>query len=134
MNNDDKFSYSYTAPNESERREIEGIKKQYILKEKKEDKLENLRNLNKRVTQPPMIIGLTVGIIGTLIMGVGMTMVLEWNIIVWGVIIGVVGAAIAAIAYPIYRVILNRNKKKYGQQIIELSDELLNREEDERHS
>lgn len=84
MNDEYKFNYSYSAPNESERREIESIKKQYISAPKKEDKLERLRDLNKRVMQPPLIISLTIGIVGTLVMGVGLTMVLEWNIVAWG--------------------------------------------------
>lgn len=134
MNDEYKFNYSYSAPNESERREIESIKKQYISAPKKEDKLERLRDLNKRVMQPPLIISLTIGIVGTLVMGVGLTMVLEWNIVAWGVMTGILGAAIAASAYPIYKAILNRNKRKYGKRIIELSDDLLNaKEESERH-
>lgn len=134
MNDEYKFNYSYSAPNESERREIESIKKQYISAPKKEDKLERLRDLNKRVMQPPLIISLTIGIVGTLVMGVGLTMVLEWNIVAWGVMTGILGAAIAASAYPIYKAILNRNKRKYGERIIELSNDLLNaKEESERH-
>lgn len=134
MNDEYKFNYSYSAPNESERREIESIKKQYISAPKKEDKLERLRDLNKRVMQPPLIISLTIGIVGTLVMGVGLTMVLEWNIVAWGVMTGILGAAIAASAYPIYKAILNRNKRKYGERIIELSDDLLNaKEKSERH-
>lgn len=126
---DNKFNFTYSAPSESERREIESIKKQYVAATGKEDKLNRLRNLNKRVTRPPMIISLAIGISGTLIMGAGMTMVTEWNIIVWGVIVGVLGVVIAAVAYPVYRAILNRNKRKYGRKIIELSNELLNTEE-----
>lgn len=131
MNNEDKFNYVYSAPTESERREIESIKKQYMPTSEKEDKLEILRKLNQRVTQPPIIIGIAIGITGTLIMGLGMTMVLEWNIVVWGAIIGIIGVAIAATAYPIYKAILKRNKKRYGQQIIDLSNELLNTNEHE---
>lgn len=133
MNNDNKFNYTYSAPTENERREIESIKRQYLPVQHKEDKIENLRNLNKRVTQPPVIIGLTIGIIGILVMGLGMTMVLEWSINVWGVIVGIIGIAVAAAAYPVYRTVLNRNKKKYGQRIIELSDELLNSEENKTY-
>ncbi|MDE6505533.1 MAG: hypothetical protein K2L42_06680 [Clostridia bacterium] len=128
MNDKDKFEYSYTAPTKEERREIERIKNQYIVSEKKEDRLENLRKLNKKVNLPPMVIGLAAGIAGTLIMGLGMAMVMEWGVMVWGVTVGIAGAAVAAVAYPIYRAALNRNKRKYGKQIIDLSNELLNRQ------
>lgn len=132
MNNEGKFDFSYAAPSEQERREIESIKRQYMPALKKEDKLDKLRGLNKKVVQPPSIMGLIAGILGTLIMGIGMTMVLEWGIIAWGITVGIIGIAIAAAAYPIYRTVLRRNKRKYGQKIIELSDELLNTQ-DERN-
>ncbi len=127
MSNENRFEYTYSAPTENERREIESIKKQYVPTQEKEDKLEKLRKLNKRVIQPPMIIGSATGVIGTLVFGLGMAMVLEWGIIVWGVMVGIIGAAFMAVAYPVYCVILRRNKKKYGKQIVELSNELLNK-------
>ena len=129
MSNDKKFNYTYSAPNENERREIESIKKQYAPAADGENKLERLRSLNKRVNQPPLILAVVIGVIGTLIMGFGMTMVLEWNCTVWGAVVGVFGVAFAAAAYPIRRALLQRNKRKYGQQIIELSNELLNMQE-----
>ena len=124
----DKFEFTYTAPTEAERREIESIKRQYSAPPAK-TKLQELRELNKRVTRPPFTVSLIIGIIGTLIMGVGMTMGLEWNMLLWGSVVGVVGIAIAASAYFIYKAILKHNKQKYGQRIINLSNELLNEEE-----
>lgn len=126
MNNKDKFDFSYAAPSEQERREIESIKRQYMPALKKEDKLEELRILNRKVVQPPSLLSLTIGILGTLIMGIGMTMALEWELMIWGILVGVIGVSIAAISYPVYRAVLRRNKSKYGHKIIELSNELLN--------
>ena len=127
MSNENRFEYTYSAPTENERREIESIKKQYVPTQEKEDKLEKLRKLNKRVIQPPMIIGSATGVIGTLVFGLGMAMVLEWGIIVWGVMVGIIGAAFMAVAYSVYCLILRQKKKKYGKQIVELSNELLNK-------
>lgn len=121
----DKFEFTYSAPTERERREIESIKKQYVTTEK-EGKLENLRNLNQRVNRPPKIVGAVFGIAGILIFGLGLTMALEWSLFVWGAIVGVAGAAITAATYPIYQMILKKNKQKYGRQIIDLSNDLLN--------
>lgn len=132
MNNDDKFDYTYSAPTENERREIESIRSQYAPATQSDGKLERLRRLNKRVTRPPLIIGIVTGVLGLLVMGAGMAMVLEWNIIVRGIIVGLSGLAIAAVAYPVYRAVLGRNKRKYGRQIIELSNELLNTEQNEK--
>ena len=124
--NETKFDYTYSAPTENERREIESIRKRYTPPQENESRLEELRRLNNRVIKPPMIIGWIIGIFGTLVFGAGMTMVLEWDIKVWGIIVGIIGVAIAGVAYPIYKAVLKRNKRKYGQQIIDLSNELLN--------
>ena len=122
-----KFSYTYSAPTEAERREIESIRNQYSATGKKPDTaIERLRNLNKKVKMFPTVFAYVLGVIGILIAGVGMTMVLEWNIFIWGCIVGAIGFAIAAVVYPIYRALYNRNKRKYGQEIIDLSNELLN--------
>lgn len=123
-----KFEYSYSAPTEEERREIESIRKQYV-SAPEEEGIIRLRRLNKRVTRPPFVVSFIVGIIGTLILGVGMTMTLEWKIYVWGSVVGIFGIAVAAVAYPIRKAMLKRNKRKYGQEIIALSNELLNANE-----
>lgn len=123
--NDDNFSFSYSAPTEEERREIESIKRSYIANENKYTKIEKLRMLDKKVKTPPTVVGLTVGIIGTLVLGVGMTMVLEWDLTVEGVIVGCIGTVIACLAYPIRNLILNINKKKYSKEILTIADEIL---------
>ena len=42
-----------------------------------------------------------------------------------GIIIGVVGMAMAIINYPIHRGIINSRKKKYAPQIIALSEKIM---------
>lgn len=129
--NDNKFEYTYTAPTESERREIESIKKQYETPQKQQSKLDELRELNRRVTLAPKIFGWIAGAAGVLLFGWGMALVMEWNTLVFGIPVGIAGAAVAAVAYPVYRALLRRNKKKYGRQILELSNQLLNGREEE---
>lgn len=119
------FNYKYSAPSKNERREITGIRKQYLPKEK-EDKLTRLRNLDRKVKNTAMSLSLCAGVIGTLIFGLGLTMVLEWELLVFGIIVSIVGAIPMGAAYYIYAKILSINKKKYGDEIIALSDELLN--------
>ena len=60
-----------------------------------------------------------------LIFGLGLSMVLEWGIILWGIIVGLLGIAIIIIAYPVYVIILKNLKCKYSEEIIKLSDDLL---------
>ena len=73
-----------------------------------------------------MILGLSFGIIGSLIFGLGLTCVLEWEKIVLGIIISCIGLIIISVAYPIYNIIYKHLKNKYSERIIKLSNELLN--------
>ncbi len=124
----DKFNYTYTAPTESERREIEEIRRQYAADGQTDDKLKRLRRLDKLVNFPPRIAaGLTVAA-GVLIFGAGMALCLQWALYGWGIAVSAVGAAALGASYPLYKFVLKRNKKRFGQEIIELSDELLKME------
>lgn len=123
------FRYTYKALTQEQKEEIEGIRRKYASSETDgESSLERLRALHGKVKKPPIALSLTLGIVGTLVFGTGLCMVLEWKIYVWGVLVGILGAAIAGSAYPAYRLLLARNKKKYAAEILKLSDELLNRE------
>ena len=124
--NENQFNYTYKAPTEEERREIESIKRQYEPKNESENKLARLRKLNNLVNGLATSVSLAVGVIGLLIFGLGLAMVLEWQIIIGGVIICILGIPPIAAAYPIYNIILNKNKAKYGDEILKLSNELLN--------
>lgn len=120
-----KFEYNYSAPTEDERREIESIKEAYSPNVTKKSGVERLRELDKKVKNPPLICVLTVGIIGLLIFGLGICCAIEWEKIAVGVILSVAGLAIMGVNPYIYRVFLARRKKKYSAQILALSDELL---------
>lgn len=125
--NGEKFNYHYDAPTPLERREIEDIRKDYE-EEKPQTKLEELRSLNKKVKTPPAVVAWIMGIVGILVFGLGLTCVLEWDDWIWGIVCAVVGCAVMGFSYPVYRFILKRNKKKYGQKIVLLSAELLGEE------
>lgn len=125
----DKFNFKYTAPTEEERREIDSIRRQYAPQEKKESKMERLRRLDSLVKNTAVIWSLVLGVIGALIFGLGLTMILEWNMLLWGICLMAVGSVPMAIAYPVYKKVLNKGKKKYGNEILTLSEELLNETE-----
>lgn len=125
---DNKFNYTYSAPTEDERKEIESIRKKYLQTEEKEDKIEKLRKLDEKVTSIPTLWSLVFGIVGTLIFGLGMAMILEWQIIVFGVAVCILGIVPSGLAYPVYKKVLAKQKKKYGDEIITLTNELLSKE------
>lgn len=122
------FEYTYSAPTEQERKEIESIRRQYQAQpvSDREEKLNRLRKLDSFVKNSATTVALILGVVGLLIFGLGMTMVLEWELYIWGVVVGAVGLTPLMIAYPVYNLMLNKNKEKYGEQILMLTEELLN--------
>lgn len=123
---ENKFVYNYSAPTEDERREIEGIRKQYGGEQVKKNSLSRLRELDKRVKNPPLILSIILGVVGVLVFGTGLTMILEWSLYVWGILVMVVGIVPVSIAYPLRKRLVKRNKERYGDEILKLSGELLN--------
>ena len=125
----EQFNFKYTAPSQEERKEIDSIRRQYCPSEQKESKLERLRRLDALVKNSAVIWSLVLGILGLLTFGLGLTMILEWNIWLWGIVLMGAGSILVAIAYPVYKLTLNKGKAKYGDEILRLSEELLNESE-----
>ncbi len=123
----DKFEYIYEAPTKKERDEVLNIKNQYIKENETPSKVDVLKKLDKKVKNLPTIISLTIGIIGTLVFGVSMCFFLEWTALWYlGIPFGLIGIITIIIAYPIYKKVLDKLKKRYSSQIIKLADEILN--------
>ncbi len=121
------FRYSYSAPTRQERREILEIRNDYLPPAEKSD-IEQIRALDKRTKTFPRILALCLGIVGVLVFGTGFTMLLEWAIYLWGAVVAAVGVALMVVAHPVYTHILNRNKAKYGPEILRLSQKALGEE------
>lgn len=125
----EEFNYTYSAPSVKERMELESIKKEYEPKTENESKIEKIRRLDRIVKECPTVIALSMGIIGTLIFGIGITFFLEWNSVLFGIVFSVIGVAIMLPASLVYRKISDKLKKKYGPEILKLSEEILNESE-----
>ena len=121
-----QFNFKYTAPSQEERKEIDSIRRQYAPQEQTETKLERLRRLDGLVKNTAIIWSLVLGVFGCLIFGIGLTMVLELSILLWGIVLMVIGSVPMAIAFPVYNKLLKKGKAKYGDEILRLSEELLN--------
>lgn len=126
-----QFNFKYTAPSQEERKEIDSIRRQYAPKEQTETKFQRLRRLDALVKNTSVISSLCLGVFGILLFGLGLTMVLEWAITFWGIVLMVIGSVPMALAYPVYKWVLDKYKERYGEEIIRLSDELLNESEQE---
>ena len=115
------FEYNYSA---KQQKEIEAIRKKYLPKE--EDKLEMLRRLDRNTEKPGMIISLAVGILGSLMLGVGMCCTMVWAdaLFVPGIVVGIFGIAILSSAYPMYKKITHKQREKVADKILALSNEI----------
>ena len=130
MENKEGFSFTYSA---EQQKEIEAIRKKYLPKEA--DKMEQLRTLHAVPTQKAQAWAIAIGVIGALIMGTGMSLAMtelgemlgshrEFAMLI-GIVIGIVGMVLVALAYPIYNRVLKKQREKIAPEILRLSDELL---------
>lgn len=117
-----RFEYTYSA---KEQEELRKIRSKYA--PKPENKLELLRRMDAQVNQKASICAIGVGVCGTLILGTGMSCCMVWSgaAFVPGVIIGVIGIAALALAYPIYNHILKRERARIAPEILHLTEELM---------
>lgn len=122
------FEYTYSA---QQQKEIEAIRNKYLPQEA--DKMDQLRKLHAIPTQKAQAASIAVGIIGALIMGTGMSLAmteigaaLGSLAMVIGILVGIVGMVLVALAYPLYNRVLKKQREKIAPEILRLSDELLN--------
>ena len=117
------FSYTYSA---SRQAEIKNIREKYMPPTEEEDKMERLRRLDRSVTKAGTAVSVIVGIISTLIFGVGMCCTMVWEgLMLPGIIIGIVGIMGIASAYPLYIHVTKKQREKAAPEIIRLTDELM---------
>ena len=127
MENKEGFSFTYSA---EQQKEVEAIRKKYLPRE--EDKMEQLRKLHAIPTQKAQAASIAMGVIGALIMGTGMSLAmtdigaaLGSFAMILGIVIGLVGMMLVALAYPIFNRVLKKEREKIAPEILRLSDELL---------
>ena len=131
MEKNETFDYTYSA---ELRQEIEEIRKKYLPPE--QDKMEQLRKLHASVGSKAMAFSIAIGVIGTLLLGSGMSLIMtdlasKMGLVgglamVLGVLLGLVGLVLVALAYPVYDKILKKERARIAPEILRLTDELLN--------
>ena len=126
------FSYTYSAKQQAE---VKKIREKYVAPPQSEDKMERLRRLDASVTQTAQAVALVFGVIGTLILGLGMSLIMTDLAEILGsckdmamgigILVGLVGGILASLAYPLYNAIVKAKRKKLAPEIIRLTDELM---------
>ena len=116
------FRYSYSA---KQQEEIKRIRSKYEAPQ--EDKMAYLRRLDESAVKKGTMMSIILGVIGTLILGVGMCCILVWQggWFVPGIIIGLLGIAGLSVAYPVYMQVTKKEREKIAPEILRLTDELL---------
>lgn len=126
--NNESFIYTYSA---KQQEEVKHIREKYLPKE--EDKMEQLRRLDRSVTKKGTTVSIAIGTIGALIMGIGMSLVMTdigsvlgmEHTMIPGIIIGIIGMIIAAPAYSVYERITKKEREKIAPEIMRLTEELM---------
>ena len=121
------FEYTYSAERQQE---IEAIRKKYLPPE--EDKMEQLRRLHSIPTQKAQAASIAIGVLGTLILGTGMSLcmtdlgaALGHYAMCLGILTGLLGMVLVALAYPVYNRVLKKQRQRIAPEILRLTDELM---------
>ena len=133
MNNNteqNNFSNKYSAKLQDE---IKAIRSKYEKRE--ESKMERLRRLDRSAEGRATAISLIFGTVGALILGFGMSLIMSElsamlglsgvSAIALGVIFGVVGGLLVALAYPVYNYVIKKERERIAPEILRLTDELM---------
>ena len=121
------FHYTYSA---AQKQEIEHIRRKYLPPQ--EDKMDTLRRLHASAGQKARTASITLGVIGTLVLGTGMSLcmtelgtALGHLAMFIGIAVGLAGLVMVALAYPVYNRVLKKQRERIAPEILRLSEQLL---------
>lgn len=122
------FEYTYCA---QQQREVEAIRSKYLPKE--EDKMEQVRRLHSIPTRKAQASSIAMGTVGALVLGTGMSICMtdiaaamdRQTSMVLGILVGVIGMVLVAMAYPVYNRVKKKERAKIAPEILRLTNELL---------
>lgn len=110
---------------------VEKIRTQYT--EKENTQLDELKRLDAQVKRPVNTFAYVFGSVSAIIMGCGMSLVMTdigqkigmESTMMPGIVIGVIGMLLAIVNYPMYKKLMASRKKKYAEQILKLSETIM---------
>lgn len=121
--NHNRFTMRYSPEHKDE---ILKIKEKYISETKEKSDIEKLKELDRKAEIPGQVVSLVLGVLGLLIMGGGMSLILEEIALVPGIVLGIIGIAVMIPAYPVYKILTKKNREKISAQVLELIDRISN--------
>lgn len=109
----------------------ESIAKEYAPKDN--SKIVALRKLDAKAKMPATVFTYTFGIIASLVAGLGMCLSMQviggtTLLTALGIVIGIIGFIGMGVNYPIYKKMLEKGKKKYAFEIVELAKQITDEE------
>ncbi len=110
---------------------VQKIRSEYT--EKEHTQLDELKALDAKVKRPANVFAYVFGSLSAIIMGSGMSLVMTdignilgmKNTMAPGIVIGAIGIIMAIINYPMFKSILSSRKKKYGEEVLKLSEKFM---------
>ncbi len=116
------FQYTYSA---QEQEELLAIREKYL--PKKRNEMEALRRLDALPGKKATMVSITLGVIGALTLGLGMSFCMVWagEWLIPGLFIGVLGIVLICEAYPLYKRVLKKERERLAPEILSLTDELM---------
>lgn len=132
-NNNNGFSYTYSA---GEQAELRRLREKYLphATDSVESDMERLHRLDRRASRRAQIAALTVGVLGTLLLGLGMSLIMTElaavlglptaAVLPAGIGIGLLGGVIASLAYPLHQLVLRREMGRSRDEILAIIDTL----------
>ncbi|MBQ8590268.1 MAG: hypothetical protein IJ486_07425 [Firmicutes bacterium] len=117
------FTYTYCA---QEQAELKRLREKYAPKDPTENKMDQLRMMDRKVESVGRAKALTLGIMGTLMLGIGMCCTMVWTEVAFipGIAIGIIGIAVLSMAYPVYRSVTRKEREKIAPEMMRLIEEL----------
>ncbi|MBR1739379.1 MAG: hypothetical protein IJ737_03715 [Ruminococcus sp.] len=114
----DKFTYSYSPSRNSE---VDRITAKYFDTAPDPDSdLERLKKLDRQAELPGTMAGIVAGLAGVLMLGLGLSFILSLDFFAAGVIIGVCGLALMALAPVISKAVTRRSRERVRDEILAL--------------
>lgn len=105
----------------------ESIAKEYAPKDT--SKIVRLRKLGRKAKMPATVFAYSFGIGSSLVAGLGMSLAMQvigsgTAMLVLGIVLGLIGFACCGVTYPIYKRLLEKGRRQYVYEIVELAKQI----------